>query len=70
MLACSGVVVERRVGIHFSHSLPYASIYDIYAPVVGWDKVRLTTFFDPEFDKLGASNLDGALMWRFKHQFP
>lgn len=53
-----------------SHNLPYASVYDLYAPVVGWDKVRLTTFFDPEFDKLGASNLDSALMWRFKHLSP
>jgi len=52
----------------FSHDLPYASVYDIYAPVVGWDKVRLTTFFDPEFDKIGASNVDGVLMWRFKHK--
>jgi len=52
----------------FSHDLPYASIYDVYAPVIGWDKVRLTTFFDPEFDKIGASNLDGVLMWRFKHK--
>jgi len=53
----------------FSNNLPYASVYDLYAPVVGWDKTRLTTFFDPEFDKLGASNLDGVLMWRFRHVF-
>jgi len=51
----------------FSRGLPYASIYDEYAPVVGWDKVRLVTFFDPEFDKFGNSNLDGVLMWRFRH---
>ncbi|MCM8900593.1 phosphoadenosine phosphosulfate reductase family protein [Caldicoprobacter algeriensis] len=51
----------------FSNDLPYASIYDKYAPVVGWDKVRLTTFFDPEFDKFGNSNLDGVLMWRWRH---
>ena len=51
----------------FGNDLPYASIYDIYAPVVGWDKARLTTFFDPEFDKFGNSNLDGLLLWRFKH---
>lgn len=52
----------------FGHNLPYAGVYDLYAPVVGWDRARLTTFFDPEFDKLGASNLDGVLMWKFRHQ--
>lgn len=51
----------------FSNGLPYASVYDKYAPVVGWDKVRLTTFFDSEFDKFGNSNLDGVLMWKFRH---
>lgn len=51
----------------FSNDLPYASIYNTYAPIVGWDRVRLVTFFDPEFDKFGNSNLDGILMWRFKN---
>lgn len=51
----------------FSRGIPYASVYDRYAPVVGWDKVRLTTFFDPEFDKFGSSNLDGVLMWRDRY---
>jgi len=50
----------------FGNNLPYASVYDLYVPVVGWDKVRLTTFFDPEFEKLGNRNVDSALMWRFK----
>ncbi len=50
-----------------SHDLPYASVYDIYAPVVGLPNARLVTFFDPEFDKFGSQNLDGILMWRFRH---
>ena len=50
-----------------SHNLPYLSHYDLYAPIIGWDKVRFTTFFDPEFDKLGCSNVDGVLMWKYKH---
>ncbi len=54
----------------FSNVIPYASVYDVYAPVVGWDKVRLTTFFDPEFDKFGSSNIDGVLLWRFKNLPP
>jgi len=52
----------------FSYKLPYVSLYNHYAPLVGWDKVRLVTLFDPEFDKLGASNVDSFLMWRFKHE--
>lgn len=51
----------------WSNNLPYASIYDQYAALVGWDSARLTTFFDSEFDHLGASDVDGVVMWRFKH---
>jgi len=51
----------------FNRNLPYPSIYNFYAPIVGWDKVRLATFFDPEFDKLGSSNVDGVLMWKFRN---
>lgn len=51
----------------FSHGLPYASVYDRYAEIVGLQNVRLTTFFDSEFDKLGASNIDGIVMWKFKN---
>lgn len=50
-----------------SNDLPYLKIYDLYAPLKGYDKVRFATFFDNEFDKLGASNLDGALMPEFKN---
>jgi 3'-phosphoadenosine 5'-phosphosulfate sulfotransferase (PAPS reductase)/FAD synthetase len=50
-----------------SQGLPYLSTYDLYGPVVGWEKVRMVTFFDPEFDHLGNRNLDGVLMWKFKN---
>ena len=50
-----------------SNSLPYLSHYDLYGPIIGWDKVRMITFFDSEFDFLGSSNIDGVLMWRFKN---
>jgi len=50
-----------------SNDLPYLSHYDRYASIVGWDRVRFTTFFDPEFDKYGCRNVDGVLMWQFKH---
>lgn len=49
------------------NDLPYLQVYDKYAALVGYDKVRFATFFDSEFDKLGASNIDGILMPEFKH---
>ena len=52
-----------------SNDLPYLKIYDKYAKLIGYDKVRFATFFDAEFDKLGASNIDGFLMPEFKHPF-
>ncbi|OYT64161.1 hypothetical protein B6U67_00735 [Methanosarcinales archaeon ex4484_138] len=50
-----------------SNNLPYPSVYDKYAKVLGWDKVRLVTFFDPEFDKFGSPNIDGILMSEFRN---
>jgi len=50
-----------------SNNLPYLSIYDKYNKLLGYDKARFVTFFDPEFDKFGSSNVDGVLMWKFKH---
>ncbi len=50
-----------------SHNLPYCSHYDRYGALLGIENVRMSTFFDPEFDKLGASNIDGLLMSEFKH---
>lgn len=35
-----------------SNDLPYSSVYDYYGEVMGWDKCRFVTFFDPEFDSL------------------
>lgn len=51
----------------FNHNLPYASVYGRYAPLVGLENVRLSTFFDREFEKIGAPTLDGVLMWRDRH---
>ncbi|MHA1395276.1 MAG: phosphoadenosine phosphosulfate reductase family protein [Promethearchaeota archaeon] len=49
------------------NNLPYSSHYDLYAPIIGWDKARFTTFFDPEFNKYGCQNIDNFLMWRYKN---
>jgi FAD synthetase len=48
-----------------SNNLPYLSIYDKYGDVLGWDKVRYSTFF--QFERFGNQNIDGVLMWRFRN---
>jgi len=50
-----------------SHNLPYHSTYDIYGPIIGWDKVRFVTFFDPQFEKFGTPYIDGVLSWKFRN---
>ncbi len=50
-----------------SSNIPYPSVYDRYASVLGYDKVRLVTFFDNEFEKLGAPYIDGVLMPEFRN---
>lgn len=50
-----------------TNNLPYCSHYDRYGELLGMENTRMSTFFDPEFYKFGASNLDGVLMPGFKH---
>jgi 3'-phosphoadenosine 5'-phosphosulfate sulfotransferase (PAPS reductase)/FAD synthetase len=50
-----------------SNSLPYPKVYDKYATLLGYDKVRLVTFFDMEFEKFGSPYLDGFLMPEKRH---
>lgn len=54
-------------GYIVAYNVRYLAHYDTYCPVVGWDRARFHTFFDPALDKFGASNVDGVLMWRFKN---
>ena len=49
------------------NGLPVLSHYLVYGPVVGWDRVRLSTYFDPEFAHLGNPDLDAVLNWRFRN---
>jgi 3'-phosphoadenosine 5'-phosphosulfate sulfotransferase (PAPS reductase)/FAD synthetase len=49
-----------------SHGLPYLSLYDAAAAIVGYDQARWTTMHDPEFaHRAGAT--DGVLWWRWRH---
>jgi len=51
----------------FKHNVPVPSVYFRYAKLVGWDKVRFVTFFDREFEKYGAPQIDSLLSWRWKN---
>jgi len=47
-----------------ANGVPYLSYYDKYAPILGYDKTRFVTLFDPEFDRFGSENVDKFIMWR------
>lgn len=44
----------------------YPRIYDVYARIIGYDKVRLVTFFDKEFEGVGTYYIDSVLLWRWQ----
>lgn len=50
-----------------SNGLPYPRLYDVYGPVLGYDRARFVTFFDSEFDHLGASYVDGYFFPQFRN---
>jgi len=49
------------------NNLPYPDTYNIYGPVLGWDRVRLASFFDLDLEGVGTPELDGILMWKYKN---
>ena len=49
------------------NKIPYPSFYDERSEIYGYDKVRLVTFFDSEFEKLGSIYVDGVLMPEFRN---
>jgi 3'-phosphoadenosine 5'-phosphosulfate sulfotransferase (PAPS reductase)/FAD synthetase len=53
-----------------SNNVPYLSLYDSRAELVGYDKVRFATLFDPEMADLGAESVDNVLHWRWRHERP
>lgn len=50
-----------------SRDVPYLSLYDSRAALVGYEQARFTTLFDPEFADLGADSVDNVLHWRWRH---
>jgi|YNPMSStandDraft_2_1061718.scaffolds.fasta_scaffold07640_2 phosphoadenosine phosphosulfate reductase len=51
-----------------THKLPYLSLYDQRAELVGYNLVRFTTLFDPEFEHFGALAIDNFLHWRYRNE--
>lgn len=50
------------------YDVPYLKVhYDKYGGLLGYNKVRFVTFFDPDFKHLGSDNIDGILMPEFKN---
>jgi len=50
-----------------NNELPYLSIYDRLCELVGYDKARFTTLFDPEFRHLGTEAVDNVLHWKWRN---
>lgn len=48
---------------------PYLSLYDQRATLMGYDRVRFTTLFDPEFADVGNESIDNVLHWRWRNEF-
>lgn len=48
-----------------SHDLPYLGAYDQMGPLIGWDRARTSTFFDPTAVH-GDASVDGVLFWRLR----
>jgi len=53
---------------HVANDLPWHSAYDRYGPVLGWDRVRFVSFFDPDMERFGGLALDGVLIPEFKNR--
>lgn len=47
--------------------LPYLSLYVTRAELVGYDRARFTTLFDPEFADVGSESVDNVLHWRWRN---
>jgi 3'-phosphoadenosine 5'-phosphosulfate sulfotransferase (PAPS reductase)/FAD synthetase len=45
-----------------SLGLPYPRAYDLYAPLLGWDRARFVNFFSMRFESFGSPYVDGFLM--------
>jgi 3'-phosphoadenosine 5'-phosphosulfate sulfotransferase (PAPS reductase)/FAD synthetase len=51
-----------------SNNLPYPKLYDVYGPLLGYDKARFVTFFDMEFEKFGSVYLDSFFFPQYRNK--
>jgi len=50
-----------------AEDIPYLSIYDERCELVGYDRARFTTLFDPEFYAMGSEGVDNVLHWKWRN---
>lgn len=50
-----------------SNKLPYPSYYDQVGELVGYDRARFATLFDPQLQHLGGEALEKVLYWRWRN---
>jgi len=53
-------------GYIVSHNLPYPKAYDLYAPLLGWDKARFVNFFSKRFEQFGSTWMDGFVYPQYR----
>jgi len=51
-----------------SNNLPYLAHYDHVADLVGYDRSRFATLFDPEFKHFGVESVDNVVYWRHRNE--
>lgn len=49
------------------NSLPYVSVYDDVAELVGYERARFASFFDRDLYHLGTENVDNVLHWKWRN---
>ncbi len=52
-------------GYIISRNLPYPKAYDVYGPLLGWDKARFVNFYSGRFENFGSPYLDGFFFPQF-----
>ena len=51
-----------------SRELPYPKLYDVYGPLLGWDKARFVNFFSKRFENFGSPYLDGFFFPQYRNK--
>lgn len=49
-----------------SNNIPYPSSYDKFGKIFGWENIKLTTFFNNEFESFGAPDKDKFLFYNLR----